>query len=79
MRGACLLVVAVLPFVQPAMIAAELVLPDPASEVYQAFVVSAGRQIEVEAGVRISGDLHSNGDIDLKAGSTIQGSPRQRA
>jgi hypothetical protein len=74
MRGACLLLVAVLPLVQPGMAAAELVLPDPGSEVYQAFVVSAGRQIEVEAGVGISGDLCSNGDIDLNAGSTIQGS-----
>jgi hypothetical protein len=71
MRGAFLLF-ALLPLARP--IAAELVLPDPGSAIYPTFVVSAGRQIEVETGTGIDGNLCSNGGIDLKAGSTVQGS-----
>jgi hypothetical protein len=49
------------------------VYPVPDSAVYHENVISAGTLIEVEVGTQISGNLHSNGNVDLKAGSAVTG------
>jgi hypothetical protein len=49
------------------------VYPSPDSAVYYENVISAGTLIEVEVGTQISGNLHSNGNVDLMAGSTVAG------
>ncbi|HEX3125692.1 MAG TPA: carboxypeptidase regulatory-like domain-containing protein [Thermoanaerobaculia bacterium] len=49
------------------------VYPSPGSPVYADSAVAAGSLIEVETGSRISGSLRSNGNVDLKAGSTVTG------
>lgn len=51
----------------------DFVYPSPGSAVYHENVISAGSLIEVEVGTQISGNLHSNGNVDLMAGSTVTG------
>jgi hypothetical protein len=63
-----------LPLVSAGRAAADrFVYPSPGSPVYHENVISAGTLIEVETGTRISGSLRSNGNVDLKAGSTVTG------
>lgn len=51
----------------------DFLYPSPGSAVYHENVISAGTLIEVEIGTQISGNLHSNANVDLKAGSTVTG------
>jgi hypothetical protein len=51
----------------------DFVYPAPDSAVYHAFVISAGGTIEVVVGTQITGNLHSNGNVDLRSDSTVTG------
>jgi hypothetical protein len=74
-RWRALLCLLILPlFLAGSARADDFLYPSPDSAVYHENVLSAGSLIEVEAGTRISGNVHSNGNVDLKAGSAVAGS-----
>jgi len=52
---------------------ASFILPDPESEVYYHFTFVAGDRIEIGKENQVTGNLHSNGDIDLKKDSVVTG------
>jgi hypothetical protein len=73
-RWRVLALLSFLPLVTAGRAAADrFVYPSPGSPVYHENAISAGTSIEVETGTRISGSLRSNGDVDLKTGSTVTG------
>ncbi|MEE8523404.1 MAG: hypothetical protein V3T72_05695, partial [Thermoanaerobaculia bacterium] len=51
----------------------EFLLSDPESEVYYSYLTVAGENLDVDGGASLVGKLHSNGDLRLKAGSTVDG------
>lgn len=51
----------------------ELRLSDQTSEVYYHYAAVAGAFLQVENEVEITGDLHSNGDVQLKKDSVVTG------
>lgn len=48
-------------------------LSDQESELYYNVAVAAGEEIRLEGGAAVAGNLHSNGGIDLKKDSRVQG------
>ncbi|HYU31671.1 MAG TPA: carboxypeptidase regulatory-like domain-containing protein [Thermoanaerobaculia bacterium] len=68
------MLLSVLPLLPAARAGADgFVYPAPNSPVYNDFVIAAGGTLEVEAGTQITGNLHSNGNVDLKSSSTVTG------
>ena len=51
----------------------ELVLSDPESEVYFRFAAAAGTEVKVDKNAEVEGNLHSNGNVDLKKESLVVG------
>lgn len=64
---------ALLSFLPAATASAEWILPEPESEVYDRYAIVAGIDLKVEKESQISGNLHSNGAVELKKDTVVVG------
>ncbi len=53
--------------------AADFLLPDPSSRVWYRYALVAGEKLRVVGATAITGNLHSNGTVDLQSGSAVTG------
>lgn len=72
--SAAILLVVLMPILAPAPTAAQSFLPpEPQSSVYQDFALAAEVSVELFEGLTLTGNVHSNGDLELAAGGSVQG------
>jgi hypothetical protein len=50
-----------------------LVMPDPTSPLYRSFIVVAGDRLQVEKNCQLTGNVHSNLEVDLDTGDLVTG------
>ncbi len=53
--------------------AADFLLPDPGSKVWYRYALVAGEKLQVVGATSVTGNLHSNGTVDLQSGSVVTG------
>lgn len=72
-RRRCSLAGTALLLLAPAAVDAAFVLPDPQNAAYYDFAISAGERIQLAKDSTISGNLHSNGDVEIQAHTRVVG------
>ena len=74
LAAALVLLFLVAPAFRPAAAAlSTFYLPDPSSPAYWSFAAVAGGHLQLEQGVRCTGNLQSNGNMDLDRRSSVTG------